>query len=132
MDPTGVLNNVVDDSGYKCQVGEQQDSMEYLMNFMERLEEGVGEDSSNITKHMRVSTYMKHFVDGGNNPHDSFLTTDDSDIARSISEDTADQSNAYTINGDEPKIPGYSHIDDSYFVHAATQEKPPIAPRAHE
>ena len=28
-------------------------------------------------------------------------------------------------------MPGYSHIDDSYFVHAATQEKPPIAPRSH-
>jgi len=90
VDPSGVLNNVVDDSGYKCQVGEQQDSMEYLMNFMERLEEGVSEDSSNITKHMRVSAYTKHNSDGGKNPHDSFLTTDDSDIARSISEDTTE------------------------------------------
>ena len=54
-----MLNNVVDDSGYICAVGDQQDSMEYLMNFMERLEEGLGEDSANVTKHMRVSTYAK-------------------------------------------------------------------------
>ena len=46
VDPSEVLNNVVDDSGYPCPVGDQQDSMEYLMNFMERLEEGLGEDSN--------------------------------------------------------------------------------------
>ena len=60
VDPSEVLNNVVDDSGYPCPVGDQQDSMEYLMNFMERLEEGLGEDSTNITKHMRVSAYKKN------------------------------------------------------------------------
>jgi len=84
-----VLNNMVDDSGYKCPVGEQQDSMEYLMNFMERLEEGLSEESSNITQHMRVSTFRKgKNPDGGDNPSESFLT-DDSDMARStiVSED---------------------------------------------
>lgn len=55
VDPSDVLNNVADDSGFACQIGDQQDSMEYLMNFMERLEEGLGEDSANVTKHMRVS-----------------------------------------------------------------------------
>ena len=43
MDPSSVLNNVVDESGRQCPVGEQQDSMEYLLNFMERLEEGLSE-----------------------------------------------------------------------------------------
>ena len=44
--------------------------MEYLMNFMERLEEGIGEDSANITKHMRVSAYHKKNADnaGGEDP----------------------------------------------------------------
>ena len=59
VDPSDVLNNVVDDSGHKCPVGEQQDSMEYLMNFIERLEEGLGEDSSRVTQHLRTSTYQK-------------------------------------------------------------------------
>jgi len=29
-------------------------------------------------------------------------------------------------------MPGYSQVDDSYFNHAATQDNPPIAPRAYE
>ena len=66
----------MDDSGYKQQIGDQQDSMEYLMNFMERLEEGLGEDSSQITRHMRVSTFRG--TSGESNPSsESFLTDDD-------------------------------------------------------
>lgn len=87
VDPSDVLNNVVDDSGYPCPVGNQQDSMEYLMNFMERLEEGLGEDSANITRHLRVSAYHKQKNAGdntaGEDPTQSFLTEDDTDLARS-------------------------------------------------
>lgn len=59
VDPSDVLNSVVDDSGHQCVVGEQQDSMEYLMNFMERLEEGLGENSKDVTRHTRVSAYQR-------------------------------------------------------------------------
>lgn len=126
VDPSNVLNNVVDDSGYKVQVGEQQDSMEYLMNFMERLEEGVNEDSSDVTKHMRVSTYRKG-SEHGDSASESFLT-DSTDIAFSTS---INDEEGKIVPGD-PKLPGYSQIDDSYFQHAATQEKPPIAIKPFE
>jgi len=53
--------------------------MEYLMNFMERLEEGLSEDSSKITTHMRVSEYRKK----GDSSSESFLTDDPSELARS-------------------------------------------------
>ena len=88
VDPSSVLSNVVDDSGHPCPVGDQQDSMEYLMNFMERLEEGLSEDSTAITKHLRVSEYAKKNV-GSLNSQESFLTEED-DIGRStiISEDS--------------------------------------------
>lgn len=44
VDPSAVLNNVVDDDNNRQQVGQQQDVTEYLLNFMERLEEGLGEE----------------------------------------------------------------------------------------
>jgi hypothetical protein len=43
VDPSDVLNSVVDDMGVKLPVGEEQDVTEYLLNFMERLEEGLSE-----------------------------------------------------------------------------------------
>jgi hypothetical protein len=43
VDPSPVLNSVVDDYGNKVQIGQQQDVTEYLLNFMERLEEGLNE-----------------------------------------------------------------------------------------
>ena len=52
------------------------------MNFIERLEEGLGEDSSrsNAT-HMRTSTFQKASQEI--NSQESFLTEEDSDMARS-------------------------------------------------
>ena len=111
-----MLNNVVDDSGYKCVVGEQQDSMEYLMNFMERLEEGLSENSSAATKHLRVSTYKKGSSEIGDNPSESLLMDNASDLAESTevgSENGAAQELQST--GRAATLPGYSHIDDSYF-----------------
>ena len=78
MDPTAVLGSVVDDSGHPCPVGDQQDSMEYLMNFMERLEEGLSEDSTAITQHLRVSQFKK-----GSGASESFLTEEDDEISKS-------------------------------------------------
>ena len=50
------------------------------MNFMERLEEGISEDSSDITRHMRVSTYRKGQSSGtGEDPSASFLTESTND-----------------------------------------------------
>lgn len=43
VDPSPVLNTVVDDFGKKMDVGNQMDITEYLLNFIERLEEGLGE-----------------------------------------------------------------------------------------
>jgi len=77
---------VVDDSGHQCAVGDQQDSMEYLMNFMERLEEGLNEESGDVLKHLRVSNFQKK----GGDASESFLT-DDSEMAKStvVSNDDA-------------------------------------------
>ena len=44
VDPSKVLNAVVDDFGKQIQVGSQMDAIEYLLNFIERVEEGLGED----------------------------------------------------------------------------------------
>lgn len=44
MDPSRVLNSVVDDFAKQIQVGSQMDVVEYLLNFIERLEEGLCED----------------------------------------------------------------------------------------
>lgn len=43
MDPSKVLNAVVDDFGKEIQVGLQMDAVEYLLNFIERIEEGLEE-----------------------------------------------------------------------------------------
>lgn len=43
VDPSPVLNTVVDDFGKKLEIGNQMDISEYLLNFIERLEEGLGE-----------------------------------------------------------------------------------------
>jgi len=44
VDPSKVLNAVVDDFGNQIQVGSQMDAVEYLLNFIERIEEGLGEE----------------------------------------------------------------------------------------
>lgn len=43
VDPSQVINCVVDDFGRKIEVGSQMDVVEYLLNFIERLEEGLDE-----------------------------------------------------------------------------------------
>lgn len=41
MDPSLVLHAVVDDMNKKIGIGNQMDASEYLLNFIERLEEGL-------------------------------------------------------------------------------------------
>jgi ubiquitin carboxyl-terminal hydrolase 25 len=43
VDPTTVLKSLTDDFGNKVQVGEQKDLGEFNLNFLERIEEGLGE-----------------------------------------------------------------------------------------
>ena len=43
VSPAQLMDAVVDDFGKKIDVGDQMDVCEYLLNFIERLEEGLGE-----------------------------------------------------------------------------------------
>lgn len=61
---------------------------------------------------------------------------DDSEMARSsvisdsTNNDTIDDKSAATMNVKNESVPGYSHIEDSYFNHAATQDLPPVQAKA--
>lgn len=92
------------------------------MNFMERLEEGLSEESINLTKHMRVSTYRKTTGtdDNSDNPSESLLFDDTTDLAESQENGTDDTiASAASAAANTDKLAGYSHIEDSYFSHAA-------------
>ncbi len=43
-DPTPVLKSLVDEMGHAIQIGEQRDIGEFNLNFLERVEEGLGEE----------------------------------------------------------------------------------------
>jgi|LauGreDrversion4_2_1035121.scaffolds.fasta_scaffold433443_2 hypothetical protein len=43
VDPTAVLRSLTDDFGNPISIGEQRDIGEFLLNFIERIEEGLGE-----------------------------------------------------------------------------------------
>ena len=43
VDPTPVLRSLTDDFGNPILIGEQRDIGEFLLNFIERIEEGLGE-----------------------------------------------------------------------------------------
>jgi len=43
VDPTAVLRSLTDDFGNQISIGEQRDIGEFLLNFIERIEEGLGE-----------------------------------------------------------------------------------------
>ena len=48
VDPLQLLNMVVDDFGRKIDVGNQMDVVEYLLNFIERIEEGIDEKKDEV------------------------------------------------------------------------------------
>lgn len=56
LDPSPVLNTVVDDFGKKIGVGSQLDISEYLLNFIERLEEGLDERKEQPSEGQDVTT----------------------------------------------------------------------------
>lgn len=45
-DPTDVLKSLVDDFGNPILVGDQKDIGEFNLNFLERVEEGLGESNN--------------------------------------------------------------------------------------
>lgn len=43
MDPSAILKNIVDEFGDRVKIGDEQDIGEFAMNFLDRMEEGIGE-----------------------------------------------------------------------------------------
>ena len=116
VDPSPVLNNVVDDMGNRYQVGQQQDVTEYLLNFMERLEEGLSEIPPDLNQHVRVSEYLKKGKSEENNPHESILDTAVSTMINDSVEMTEEERIARLSKPlDVTNDPHYSKIDDSFF-----------------
>jgi ubiquitin C-terminal hydrolase len=52
QDPTAVLENIVDESGHKIPIYEQKDIGEFFTVFLERLQDGLGENKVMIRKLM--------------------------------------------------------------------------------
>lgn len=52
QDPTGVLENIVDEHGHKIPIYEQKDIGEFFTVFLERLQDGLGENKAIIKKLM--------------------------------------------------------------------------------
>ena len=52
--PTGVLENIVDDYGQSISINEQADIGEFFMNFLDRLQDGMNENKQLIRKLMKV------------------------------------------------------------------------------
>jgi hypothetical protein len=49
VDPTAVLKAVTDDYGNPVLIGEQRDIGEFNLNFLERIEEGLGERKPDVS-----------------------------------------------------------------------------------
>lgn len=52
QDPTAVLESIVDDNGQKIQIYMQADIIEFFLNFLERMQDGLGENKTLIRKMM--------------------------------------------------------------------------------
>ena len=50
QDPTEVLEAIVDDNGEEISIYEQKDIGEFFLNFLERLQDGLGENKNLIKK----------------------------------------------------------------------------------
>jgi len=114
----------VDDYGNKVQIGQQQDVTEYLLNFMERLEEGLNEVPPEMNQHVRVSTYLKRKPDDENGERsESFF--EDTAVSTMMDESTEGTvvAGAGHASGEEA---GYSKIDDSFFQHVKPQLNDPV------
>ena len=52
QDPTRVLESIVDDNGVGLSIYEQKDIGEFFLNFLERMQDGLGENKEIIRKMM--------------------------------------------------------------------------------
>lgn len=52
QDPTKVLESIVDDNGVGISIYEQKDIGEFFLNFLERMQDGLGENKQLIRKLM--------------------------------------------------------------------------------
>ena len=52
QNPVEVLENIVDDNGQKVPIYEQKDIGEFFSNFLDRLQDGLGENKAIIRKLM--------------------------------------------------------------------------------
>lgn len=59
VDPKQVLASVVDDSGQSIKFGQEKDSTEYLLNLIERIEEGLAESAPQSTVRIAQSMINK-------------------------------------------------------------------------
>jgi len=70
QDPTKVLESIVDDNGVGLSIYEQKDIGEFFLNFLERMQDGLGENKDIIRKMMTAdlseatrSTQMSDKID---------------------------------------------------------------------
>lgn len=66
MDPTKVLESIVDDNGHKIPIYEQKDIGEVFLNLLDRLQDGLGENKQMIRK-MMGEELIKELQHKGNN-----------------------------------------------------------------
>jgi hypothetical protein len=52
QDPTAVLESIVDDNGVGISIYEQKDIGEFFLNFLDRMQDGLGENKNLIRKLM--------------------------------------------------------------------------------
>jgi ubiquitin carboxyl-terminal hydrolase 25/28 len=60
-DPTKVLDNIVDDFGHKVLFYEQKDIGEFFLNFLERMQEGLGENKVLSRKMMENQNFLNKY-----------------------------------------------------------------------
>ncbi len=64
QDPTIVLESIVDDNGVRISIYEQKDIGECVLNCLERMQDGLGENKSLIRKLMGDDCARQSFIKG--------------------------------------------------------------------
>ena len=59
VDPKPVLASVVNDDGQVVNFGQEKDSTEYLLNLIERIEEGLNEEPPETSSRIAQSTIIQ-------------------------------------------------------------------------
>ena len=63
QDPSEVIKSILDDKGEQIQIGEQADISEFYLTFLERLQEGLGENKELMLKLETHSGESKHLLE---------------------------------------------------------------------